>query len=471
MSDDSDDRRSAAARSRFGAMLIAETVRALERDGSLEDQAAMRAAFHNANGREERLLERASLLGQRLGLNRELERWRETAWLAWLPLALLAFLAAYGTALAVIGSGRTVNAVTAFFALLAMPTLTLALWGVAVLSGGGIGLFGRLSFGNLLLRLLARLPGERHPQAPAMAQATHALLARARLLPWAFGMVSHAVWAAAFVLLLIALWFAFSFQQYRLTWETTILDAGFFVRFVTVTGTLPHWLGFPLPDAAMLRDPVAPGVDHRAWAWWLIGCAFVYGLLPRLLFGAVSWVAWRRGVRRLHLDTAQPYYRKLIARFDDMEQSTILDPEQPAPLENAAAGATGLEHGVARAVIGFELPPELAWPPQALAAAELLERIAGTGSERRAVLDRLARLRPHALLLVCHAASSPDRGTERFLRDAAQQAGQTALLLAGLLNEEGVRRWQDWLAQAGLQHVACFTDAARASQWMDGSDG
>src|SRR5690606_33914620 len=209
--------------------------------------------------------------------------------------------------------------------------LTLLIWALAAASGGVAGLFGHLSFGNLLLRLLAHLPGDRVPHAPAMARSAQALLLRTRLLPWAFGTVSHAVWAAAFVLILAALWFAFSFQQYRLTWETTILDAQFFVRFVSVTGALPHWLGFPMPDAATLIAPDAPGGDHRAWAWWLIGCAFVYGFLPRVLLALLSWGVWRRRVRRLHPDTADPYYRKLLERFAQMEPSQVVDPEQRAP--------------------------------------------------------------------------------------------------------------------------------------------
>lgn len=451
-------------------MLIAETIRAIEQAGPLEDQAELREAFRHASGREERLVERARLLGRRLALDRELARWREALWLVCLLLALLAFLSAYGIATAVIGGGRTVNAVTAFFAVLAMPTLALAIWGATALSGGS-GPFGRLSFGNFLLELLARLPGERSLHARTMAQTAHSLLRRMRLLPWGFGVVSHAVWAAAFVLILAMLWFAFSFQQYRLTWETTILDAGFFVRFVTMTGALPNRLGFPLPDAATLLDPAAPAADHRAWAWWLIGCAFVYGLLPRIVLGVVCWGAWRRGVRRLHLDTADPYHRKLLARFEEMEQSMVMDRERRAPADKAAAPLASVETGTARAMVGFELPPELAWPPQPPAHADLLERIAGAGNERRTLLDKLARLRPRTLLVVCHAASSPDRGTERFLREAARQSGHAALLLVGALTEEGVRRWQGWLKQAGLQDITCFTDAARATAWMDGAHG
>jgi len=457
-------------RQRTEAVLLAETVRLIEQDGPLEDHDAMRQAFTGAAGDEERLLARGVLLGRRLQLDSELLRWRHTAWLVVLLLAVLAFLSASGAAAAVVGGGRTLNAVTAFFALLALPTLTLAVWVVAAFSRGG-GLFGHLSFGNILLWLLARLPGDRRPRQ-AMAAAAHGLLQRERLLPWAFGAISHATWACALVLVLAALAFAFSFQAYRLTWETTILDPGFFARFVTLTGTPPHWLGFPLPDAGTLRDPASPSADHRAFAWWLIACVFTYGLLPRLLLAVASWIAWRRGMQRLRLDTADPYYRKLLVRFSGMEESLVVDKEQVLPAQDKAAGdvRAGFEDG--GAVVGFELPPEAAWPPSPLPSnLALLERIAGTGAERHALLDRLCRLRPGSLLLVCHAASTPDRGTERFLREASVHAARAGLLLAAASHELDVQRWRQWLAHVRLDGMALFTDDASAAGWLGGAHG
>lgn len=465
---DSGDGRT-SSQDRLAAIVLAETIRLIELEGPLEDQELMREAFHRATGAEERLLVRASLLAGRLKLDRELMRWRSAAWSILLLLALLAFLSAYGMAVAVIGSGRTVNAVTAFFATLALPTLTLVIWLVAVLSGDGGRLSGHLSFGNMFLWLLARLPGERHPQGLTMAHAAYDLLQRRRLLRWAFGAVSHAVWGVAFLMVLAALGFAFSFHAYRLSWETTILDAGFFVRFVTLTGTLPSWLGFSLPDMATLSDPSHPGTDHRAWAWWLIGVVFTYGLLPRGVFGMASWAAWRRGMRRVHLDTSEPYYRKLLARFEGMEQSLIVDVERRVPTGDVAAAALHAgQHGHG-AVVGFELPPEVAWPPRPLPEnLALVERISGTAAERRALLDRLGRLRPGLLLVVCYAASTPDRGTGRFLREAARHAARIALLLAAA--EHGGQRWKDWLDQAGLEDIDCFTDSTDAANWMENAD-
>ncbi|MGV3741988.1 MAG: DUF2868 domain-containing protein [Burkholderiaceae bacterium] len=457
-------------------VLLAETVRLIEADGPLEDSEAMGQAFRTAQGREERLLERARLLSQRLKLDHELARWRELAVYVWLGLAVLTFIVAYGIAATLLGSGRSINAVLAFVGVLGMHAFTLVLWLLALLfsvgKGGGSG--GRISLGNLFLRLVAWLPVDRGQHSLTMARAAGMLLRRTKLAPWAFGFISHSIWAAAYALVLAALWFGFSFREYRLSWETTILHADFFVRFVQVTGWLPAKLGFPVPDSATLLTPYAANADQRAWAWWLIGCTAVYGLLVRLILAAISWLVWRRGKNSLHLDTSDPYFRKLLARFEQMENSLVVDSEQPY-LGNDGHHALSKEGASqAKAVVGFELPDDAPWPPfDWPASVALQERIAGMAQERRRVLDKLAQLRPAKLLLVCNQASTPDRGTERFLREAAGSAAQCAVLLVSSTNpaEEGTARWQRWLQDTEMHHIAAMTDAQQALAWLeDASD-
>jgi uncharacterized protein (UPF0264 family) len=50
-------------------------------------------------------------------------------------------------------------------------------------------------------------------------------------------------------------------------------------------------------------------------------------------------------------------------------------------------------------------------------APAILMKVAARAGAEGLLLDTAARLRPRTLLLVCHAASSPDRGTERLLRE------------------------------------------------------
>ena len=465
-------------KSRLSDVMVAQTIRLIEEAGPLEDSEAMSHAFRSQSGREERLFERARALGQRFRLNVEIERWRDLALYVWIALSILVFFIAYGIAAALIGGDRSLNAVLAFFVALGMHAATLVLWCLAVASTAWSprSAFARLSLGSLFLRLVAWLPLDRGPHSLTMLRATTSILQRARLLPWAFGFISHTIWVLVFVLVLATLWFAFSFQAYRLTWETTILSADFFVRFVQATGWLPHLLGFPLPDTSTLLNPGAPSGDHRAWAWWLMGCTLVYGLIPRIVLAALCWIVWRRGKRSLKLDTADPYYRKLLARFDDMEGSTVVDEEQPAHPAMRIVQPLPLPGAhTSLAVIGFELPAEYPWPPNPLAeSAHLNERIAGASQERRAVLDKLAQTRPYKILLVCNPASSPDRGTERFLREACAYGTHCALLLAapsGNEDNEGgessnPQRWQSWLQHIGMTDTQSFTDLDNATEWF-----
>lgn len=459
-------------KSRLIDVMTAQTVRLIEESGPLEDSEAMNHAFRNKSAREDRLIDRAQTLGRRFRLDAEIERWRDLALYVWIGLSIMVFSIAYGVAIALIGGDRSINAVLAFFVALGVHAATLALWCLAVVTAwrSPRSTFARISLGSLFLRLVAWLPLDRGAHSLTMLRATTALLQRAKLLPWAFGIISHTIWALAFLLILLALWFAFSFQEYRLTWETTILSADFFIGFVQKTGWLPHLLGFPLPDTSTLLNPRAAGSDHSAWAWWLIGCTFVYGLVPRVALAIVCWFVWRRGRQSLRLDTADPYFRKLLARFEEMEVSTVVDPEQhiePTLSSGHGRSLTGVHESLA--IVGFELPSEHPWPPGGLEkSAQLSERISGTGQERRAVLNALAQTRPYKILLVCNPASSPDRGTERFIREACACGTHCALLLASGTGAEtgNPARWQSWLQHIGMNDIDSFTDIDSATDWF-----
>ncbi len=459
---------------------VAHAIEAIEAEGPLDDSAILPAAHAARTERMERVLERAWMLGQRLGLPAEWQRWRHLGVWVMLGLAAAMALSAWGLAQAVIGEGRAINAMAAFVTVLGPHALMLLLWVLGLLwsyAGSGAGGTSPWSLGALALRLTARLPLDRGPHAAALLQGVSRTLQRFRLAPWAFGLISHAIWALAFVLILLALWFGFSFHAYRLSWETTILSSSFFEQFVRMTGWLPSQLGFPVPDAEAVRA-AGGGLDgdQRAWAWWLIGCVFCYGLLPRLLLVLLCWLAWKAGQRRLTLDSSDPYVRRLLARFDALDVAVVVDPEQAGD-GHAAHVLPPVLHPGAPALLGFELPPEQPWPPERWEpswqpAVQWMERIAGSSQERTAVVQRLGEQRPHALLVVTWAGSSPDRGTARFLREAAATACGTAILLAGAGAGTGTgtgtaaARWQSWLAASGFPQIPVFLDTSAADTWL-----
>ena len=454
---------------------MALAVREIERTGPLDDADAMAEAVRLHTTPQERLRERAWLLGQRLGLDAHMAHWRDAAWLVGAALTVAVLLLANGIVFAMLSDARTINAGSAFVAALGVHTLTLLLWLGGLLLVQRLPNFGaNLSLGRVLLQLLARWPlgqPSQRPHALALVSGAKQLLRSSRLAPWAFGLISHAVWTASFVLVLLGLLLAFALRQYQLTWESTILSPAFFDAFVQATGWLPGWLGFAVPQgvASLQADAVTGqlAIPARTGALWLLGCVLVYGLLPRALCTALCWGVWQRRKNRVALDTSEPYFRQLLARFDALQPSRISDVERVQP--NAVltpALPTGAYQPVL-AVVGFELAQTPDWPPQPLAdQAVLVECIAGSIEERSAVLAALAQLRPQALVLVCDAAATPDRGTERFLRDACRHAEHCALwLVSPSPSDVSPQRWHDWLDTLNWPQLARWQHATEVETW------
>jgi hypothetical protein len=463
----------------FRDIALAHAVRLLEEAGALDDAGEMTLAHARQHTDQERILERARLLGARLGLLADWSRLRGALWLAAGLTVLLAYGLAGGLLARALGNGQTINAALAFVAVLGVPVLTLAVWLLwalgSVLSGKGSAPW---SLGQFMLGLAARLPWLHGPHSMNLLRGVHAVLRDSRLGLWLFGAITHALWTLAFSLMLITLLVLFSFQSYQLTWETTILDTHFFERFLAITGWLPKALGFVVPQSVTVNG-LANGVLDSApsslpIALWLLACTFLYGLLPRLLALMVCGAIWFARSGRLGLDTRDPYFRQLAARFSAMAPATVVDAEHAAPREpgrlfrQPAPGQV-----VPRVVIGFELPAEMPWPPVEWGAvAERIHAISGTMSERLQLLTALASAPPARVLVVCSAAASPDRGVERFLRQVCAEVASCALwpMASADAAQDRPDRWADWLAATDLKAVRFCASFEAASQWLETSD-
>lgn len=438
----------------FPDAVITEAIRWTEQNGPLDDVQALRLASSRAADAHGQITERALLLGERIGLQPELARARQ--WAPWVLLGLAALIVVAGLGLAgnVVGGGeRHINVIVALASLLGLHALTLVLW----LAGLWLplGSFNTASLGWIWLSLTARVAGGKRGQAPTLVRAATGLLSRAKLLPWAFGLVSHGIWSLSFAVVLAAMLFALAFRSYTLSWETTILEPEFFVRAVQALGWAPAKLGFPVPDAATVLAASPGAAGQRTWALWLTGCIVVYGLLPRLVLVLLSAAVLRSRRKALQPDWHEPYYRKLLARFAAMAPAAIVDAD-PGRLRGAMpASLPASQLRDTLFVVGFELPPDMPWPPAALPAdlAAQAQRIDGSAPARRALLDQLAQARPRTVLLVCHAASSPDRGTERFLREVLMHCGECRLWLADAPSTAAAQRWLDWLQDTGLERI------------------
>jgi hypothetical protein len=441
----------------------------MEEAGALDDASEMAQAHARHHIAQDRILERARLLARRLGLQADWERLYTGLWIAGGLLLVLAYLLAGGLLTRVLGSGQAVNAAFAFVAMLGVPCLALLVWVLWALASA----FSReasspWSLGQGMLSLAARIPWLRGPHTLTLLRGANAMLREQQLGLWVFGAISHALWALALGLVLVTLLLLFSFQAFQLTWETTILDARFFERFLAITGWLPGQLGFPVP-ALVHAPPSAPG--SQAIAWWLLASALLYGLLPRVAALVVCLAVWRQRVSRLALDTRAPHFRRLVARFAAMAPAPVVDAEHVAPRpagQGFRARVPG--RGTRTVLIGFELPDELAGPPaELLALADHAHTIRGSMTERLALLGALAAEPSADALVLCCAVASPDRGAERFLRQIGEQTASCALLplvldAAGTDNKP--QRWADWLSASELPTVTFCATLEDARHWL-----
>jgi hypothetical protein len=459
----------------FRDLALAHAVQTIEAGGALDDANEMALAHARHTSDRDRLLERARLLAQRLGLKYEWARLHTGLWVAGALLGVLAFLLAGGLLSRALGSGQAVNAAFAFVAMLGVPVAALLVWVLwALASVRSRSAAGPFSLGKLALGLAARLPGLHGPHSLSLLRGVNTVLREHRLGLWVFGALSHLLWAVAFVLVLATLLMLFAFQSWSLTWETTILSPAFFEGFLQVTGWLPRALGFPVPDAVTVNAPPSAN-GAQAMAWWLLASALLYGLLPRLLALAVCALVWQRRAESLSLDLRDPYFQRLLTRFQGMDPPQVVDAEHAPP---RAAGPLAFRlrapgEAVGRVLIGYELPPELAWPPAALAQfAKDAHALAGSMPERLQLLTALASSPAIDVLFVCAAAASPDRGAERFLRQLCTHAHRCALYPLGggpegaWTQDDKPERWSEWLDTIELSGVHFCTAPADAANWL-----
>ena len=459
---------------------LAEAVRLSEEAGPLDDTQALAKVQRLPVSERDKLLERAWQLGQRLGWTTQLERMRDAGWWLLLLVAGAVVALANGLLFSVLADGRSINAASGFVSALGFHFVSLFFWLVSLpLARRKRRSSGGLSIGRWLMAGVARLPFWRGPQTKVLAQAGARLVARERLSPWAFGLVSHLVWTFGFAFMLLGLLFAFAFREYQLTWETTILGPNWFAAFARITGYLPALLGVPVPNPS-----AAVGGVQNAGAWpareaatWLLACVALYGLLPRALCAA--WCGWvmRRAARRVDIDLAEPYYQQLRARLQAMEPAQVTDAEHRVGASQPFAGS---KSGAARegfAVVGFELICDSGWMPSALdSTARMALCIAGTMLEQLQVQEQLASVLPARLLVICNPRASPDRGTLRFLREASYSASHCALAFAESRSADdtastdeqqraGLERWKSWLQNSDLHDWQVFENTNSAEHW------
>ncbi len=334
---------------------------------------------------------------------------------------LMTALTAGGSLSLLLGGDGPINVSALLAGSLVWPLAMLVLWALLRLRPASAPDGGWLQ--ALLAKLLRRL-------APGTA-ALLALLARGAFGVWARSLLLHLLWAGAFVGMIAACAFRFTFQQYDFLLQTTLLTAPNLDAVQQALGLLPSLLGWPPP-----ASDLPPDAARRAWGLFVIACLIAYGLLPRLLAAALSALLARRVLGRPMLDLSQPFWVDLLLRIG--RAAVVATPQgAPAPAQVArpAAPASGPdERPVGRHVAIVRLEPEAVSETRATSdfwPALDLGSIAGRDDLRRVAADLAAMsARPARLLVVASLLRTPDRGAVAGLQalSAAAAAPLTVLL-------------------------------------------
>ena len=465
----------------FDARLLAEAVRIHEAGEPILDGAVEATARRAGGNLERRILVRAQVLDDRLGLSQALTHVQGALGLAAAVVLVGAALAGVATAQAAIdprGDG-VVNFFVVLFAALGPATAALAFWLISALlrRTRAAGLLGRIA-ADLAGRLV--LATRRDASHVAALRAVGGVMAGGPYGRWTLGTITHAAWLAFLAALLAMLLFLLSTRSYVFVWETTILSDEVYVPLTRWLCAIPALVGFPTPSTEEVRASQWTGTAAQAagardvWAGLLVGCIAVYGIAPRLALVGLCAVLRRRAARRFRLDTSRPGYARLAPRLMPAAESTgFADRDEgvmPRRPHQGLATAERIEPDPQGpvAVLGLEIDePRSGWPV-AIPGARTLDLGCAQGRHdvaRAIEILRRAQPSPRLLVLVCALTTTPDRGV---LAEIDMLAAASAIPLRLLLT--GGQRLRDRISAENVeQRIADWRALAKEAGIEDGS--
>ncbi|MBV6272688.1 DUF2868 domain-containing protein [Alcaligenaceae bacterium CGII-47] len=443
----------------FQTVWQAEAIRLREAHwGPLEDTAECRRACQPGLDLSARILLRAQLLAARDGLTAHLAHWawgaRLAAVLLWVVAAITGISAAWGA----LGSGQApINLALALLTLLGLHSLTFFIWLLSLWPGT----LQSSGLSQAWLWLTQRLA--RGPDAALASQSLLSMLARARAWRPVLGGISHSTWSVALASALLTLLVLLSTRRYAFQWETTLLSPESFIVLAHALGTLPSWLGFPIPDAGTIvasdglhRLPIAAQAD---WSAWLIGCVLIWGLMPRVLAGLLCLLIARRRLRQPFMDISLPGWLELRERLMPRHRPAGIDAPAPGPAQPVSyTPPAQLSVTNASVILGMELGPDTNWPPEGMPHKVLDLGICDSRADRQRIVQQMQSL-PKRLLLVYDARQTPDRGTRAWIAELQQLCPQIDVLLLNRPAREAI--WQDILAGQGIALIPSLADWIR----------
>lgn len=443
----------------FQTLWQAEAIRLRETHwGPLEDAAELRRANQTDLDLSARILLRAQLLAAREGLVTHFSHWANGARLAALLVWIAAALAGTGAAWGALGGGQQpVNLALALLTLLGLHAITFLIWLLSFWPGT----VQSSGLSQAWLWLAQRLA--RGPDAALASQALLSILGRARAWRPVLGAISHSTWIVALASASLTLLVLLSTRRYAFQWETTLLSPESFVMFAHALGTLPSWLGFPIPDTGTIvasdglhRLPTTAQAD---WSAWLIGCVLVWGLAPRIIAGLTCLLAARRRLHHIPIDPKLPGWLELRERLMPRHRGVGIDAPAPGPAQPVSySPSVKLLTANASVLLGMELGPDTLWPPEDLPSDILDLGICDSRADRQRIVQQL-QPPPRRLLLIYDARQTPDRGTRAWLAELQHLCPRIDALLLNRPAREAI--WQDILIGQGIPLIPSLTDWIR----------
>lgn len=437
----------------FNALWLAETIRLQEESqGDFADSEAVRQAQKEGGDFQTRILTRAQWLANKTNLI--VAQQSAITAMQWSVkiLCALAFFLGMGLILPTFSvADHTINIFSALGCLLGLNFLMLVVWILSTVFGGqSINQLGRL-----VLWLTNKLTGKK--QVAQLMPAFFGLLHQRHLERWLLGRLTNGLWLLISIFALISLLSLLATQRYGFVWQTTILGDSHFVTIVNLLGSLPQWLGFPIPPESLIRQsgntPVMDDAARQVWAAWLVGVLVVYGIFPRLILFLVCSGFWRYGYKRLQLDITKRNYHLLRSRLlPSSERLGITDPDNVFVQKRQPIINNNVEWGAM--IIGVELELDYPWPPT-IATNVIDAGIIETREQRKALLDQLVSDPVAKLLIVCDPKRSIDRGTLMLFSELAYCVAEARvwLLVDEKTDTKRLADWQQALEQLGITYA------------------
>lgn len=433
------------SKERFQDIWLTEAIHNIEaKSERFADASANAKAKIAAQSTQGRIIKRAYFLAEGAGIIKAQRYFIQSAKLARWILFFIAIVVGCGLALTVLAT-NPINIFWAISGLIGMHFIALIIW---------LGSFflTQQETPHLLLRCWIWLTKRFAPRANELGllPSLFSLLTKNNAMRWLIGCMTHAFWFVILTSATLTLIFIFSFKSYQFIWQTTLLSETDFIHIVNALGYFPSLIGFTLPNTELIiktgQTLQTQLVEQHAWALWLIGIVFVYGVLIRFILLLLCFAMWKRSINNIDLEWDNVDYQYLAERLSPSTESIGIIDAENKQTESFKTISPALK-GTGNAVIAIEvekLPDLTSLSSSAPFLGEINDR-----NQRRVILEALYANPLDRLLILVDSARVPDRGMIYLIRELAENAKQTRIFVLG--NGQYAAHWIETISELALQ--------------------